>query len=431
MMANNARETTNKDVEQLIRNSFRSYNAILREVMKSFPKMSVKDVSYFAPVYYPIAILDVGVEEESFTDFRGFEITVLKLIENGITEISSISSLLGLTENYVEKILSMMVGLMYLDSNGITQLGREAIQENRKKSYHHVTHAVQVNAISSEVVSLQDLLRESDLDDKIDTPSRIHHLGSVDRIEREKTIQEIMRDYSENLSTEDLHINVRSIDSISFKELKYTKCYAIKFNSDPLVILMNRKTAKGKNRYNNFRPIGVESPDIKERYGLDEDVPICTPREASVYNLFYDKMQQEIAGITDERAEAEREAIEIALKPNLNRIIADYSPRKIESVYSVSADDFKSLNTWAVSFMQDIANSGASVIGRDAFKGKIIKLIVEDENILKATDALKMKYNGIADRTLKELLISETRGYSGIEMWDRVAELIEENTTDE
>ena len=81
--------------------------------------------------------------------------------------------------------------------------------------------------------------------------------------------------------------------------------------------------------------------------------------------------------------------------------------------------------------MQDIANSGASVIGRDAFKGKIIKLIVEDENILKATDALKMKYNGIADRTLKELLISETRGYSGIEMWDRVAELIEENTTDE
>jgi len=160
-------------------------------------------------------------------------------------------------------------------------------------------------------------------------------------------------------------------------------------------------------------------------------VPICTPREASVYNLFYDKMQQEIAGITDERAEAEREAIEIALKPNLNRIIADYSPRKIESVYSVSADDFKSLNTWALSFMQDIANSGASVIGRDAFKGKIIKLIVEDENILKATDALKMKYNGIADRTLKELLISETRGYSGIEMWDRVAELIEENTTDE
>ena len=43
MMANNARETTNKDVEQLIRNSFRSYNAILREVMKSFPKMSVKE----------------------------------------------------------------------------------------------------------------------------------------------------------------------------------------------------------------------------------------------------------------------------------------------------------------------------------------------------------------------------------------------------
>lgn len=427
MMSNNERELTNKDVEHKIRNNFRSYSTILRGVMKSFPNMSVRDISFFAPVYYPIAILDVGVEEESFTDFQGFEIAVLKLIENGITKSSSISALLGLTENYVGKILSMLAGINYLDANGITPLGREAIKENRKKAYHHVTHAVQVNAVTAEVVSLQDLLRESDLDDKRDTPSRIHHLGSVNRIEREKAVREIIKDYSENLSTEDIHINVREIDSISFKELKYTKCYAIKFNSDPLVILMNRKTARGRIRYNNFRPIGVSTVFLKEKYGFDEDVPICSARENEVYNIFYDSMLRESTGVSDERIEEEREAIKIALEPNLGRVVNAYSGREVEEVYTVVAEDFESLNTWAVSFIQDIANSGVSVIGRDSFKGKLIKLIVEDKSILTAIESIKKRYNGSIDRSLRDYLISETKGCSGVRLWKRITEIVESN----
>ena len=145
-MADN-KETMGTEIEQIIRNSFKSYNRILREALKCFPNKTAKEVTFFFFFYYPIAILNVGAEEESFTDFKGFEITVLKLIDNGVTEISAISKLLGLTENYVKKILSMMTGIGYINEDGITRLGKESIQENKKKAYHHVTHAVQVNAI--------------------------------------------------------------------------------------------------------------------------------------------------------------------------------------------------------------------------------------------------------------------------------------------
>ena len=428
-MADN-KETMGTEIEQIIRNSFKSYNRILREALKCFPNKTAKEVTFFSPVYYPIAILNVGAEEESFTDFKGFEITVLKLIDNGVTEISAISKLLGLTENYVKKILSMMTGIGYINEDGITRLGKESIQENKKKAYHHVTHAVQVNAINSEVVSLKNLLKETDLDDKFDTVPRIHHFRNIDRIERDRTIQEIIKDYSQNLSTEDLHVNIRRIDEIYFKELKYTKCYAIRFNSDPIVVLMNRKTAAGRNNYNNFTPVGIEHEEFREIYGLNEDVPLYSQNESNMYNDFYARMLDDIQSIPEDRAADEKEALSIILSPNLNNIIQQHTPNKCESIYYVNAEDFIKVNNWMLSFIQDISNNNASIIGRDSFRGRVIKLLVEDNAILKATELLKEKNNGIIDRTLRENLFSETDGLSGKKLWEKITSVIEDNNTD-
>ena len=104
----------------------------LDSIRDKYKKLPVADIEKFAPVYYPIAIVEMNLDEMTFEDFESVQFAILNLVSLGITDYKVVADTLGLSSNYVFKVFRLLAGYGHMDEKGITKLGMESITTGKK-----------------------------------------------------------------------------------------------------------------------------------------------------------------------------------------------------------------------------------------------------------------------------------------------------------
>ena len=84
-------------------------HSALEDICVQYPVLGQDIVKRFYPVLYPIALVDIIVCEKTFEDFQSVEEPVLKLISAGIGSPKIIADTLGLSENYITRIVNLFL----------------------------------------------------------------------------------------------------------------------------------------------------------------------------------------------------------------------------------------------------------------------------------------------------------------------------------
>ena len=420
----NSQNSDDERLERRIRYcrmNIRQSKKSIKHILQMFPNMELPDVSYFTRFYYPIAILDVAFEEKSFTDFKPFEIAILRLLKYGISNTTDISNLMGLPEVYIKRLLSHIVGLGYYDGQ-LTVDGEEAIREGKKTQTHRTRQAVQVDAITGHIISLENLISQKDLVDSKDTTKGFHHLEEIDEMNTYSLANEIVEKYSREVEEEHLHVNVTKINNISFKEMKYAECYAIKFNDDKIILLLNRKNYRGKRSYDNYYVLNSIPEDKLLEYGVysektDSSIQGNDYAEGIENYIFSDAVQSIVS---------ENFSILLsALKPEI--IVREDKCRRNKSVFSyyIERDDIVSFDSLFCELINSIANREEYyTIAVGDVCGLMLRLYSYDELLGDIANIVADYYDGVINEKLKQLISNTVSNMTGHELCKSIKSIL-------
>lgn len=139
-------------------------NATIVELCETYSAITPKAIEYIAPIYYPIAYIELSMKEKTFEDFEPIQLAVLKLIILGFTECSVIANLLGLNSIYIEQIKKLLYGYQFIDDNSnITSLGRESVAAEKKIQLMDSRQVFQLDTINSRLIKLSDSIPDKSL----------------------------------------------------------------------------------------------------------------------------------------------------------------------------------------------------------------------------------------------------------------------------
>ena len=127
---------------------FDSINDDLTDIMIQYPKITYNYIERFAPIYYPIAMIEVDLNERSFEDFEAIQLIVLKLYALGLNTPEKIANAAGLNSNYVRRMLKVLAGYGHIADGKVTELGKESITKGKKIELKRTASRFQVNALN-------------------------------------------------------------------------------------------------------------------------------------------------------------------------------------------------------------------------------------------------------------------------------------------
>ena len=229
---------------------------VLADIRSRNTGFATGEVESFAPVYYPIAIVEMRLEEQTFEDFETVHLTILRLIAMGITDYKIIAQTLGLSPNYVFKILRILTGYGHITDSGLTDLGRRSLTEEKKITTTQTRQRFQVDALEGELLKVEELVTDSMLNSREETRLTIGHLDHLDGMDVNKLKEQLTgsngKDYFHRKSGI-LHANVVGITDVRCVEIKFAKCYLLKMKKDPRLYvfakLYNKKAKEVKDRF--------------------------------------------------------------------------------------------------------------------------------------------------------------------------------------
>lgn len=209
--------------------------------------LSINDIEQCFLAYYPIPILNVEIEEETFENYDEIQLSVLKLFNAGVCEISKIAFLLSLSELYVEKILKLLIGNGHIDGNQITTYGLKSITEEKKVTCNNTFQKYQADGIALRILSQRKVIDDSFLVDK----KYINRNGICLKCKNEVDQDRLMKSFSDvdydefRITNKDiLHVNARNVRRIECEELKFALGYVFKLHSSGVPFFVTRMRVK-------------------------------------------------------------------------------------------------------------------------------------------------------------------------------------------
>lgn len=207
-----------------------------------------------ATVYYPIALLEMEMQEYSFEDFDAIELTLLRFCAAGINRPEELCRWMGLTSlRYVTKRLGLLTAEGLMQNGQLTELGEESLQDGRKIQFYDTKQIFQADGIFGLLLPKEYQKRTEALKDRKETRSYPHLMRS-DSI-AEETILDAIKGYDKiqnykRYRKSILNVNVDKVLSIEFSELKYLPVLLTQFESESCPIVFfprrvhNQKTGK-------------------------------------------------------------------------------------------------------------------------------------------------------------------------------------------
>ncbi len=268
-------------------------NQVFDTIMEQNPKISPNAVELFSKIYYPIAILEITMEERTFEDFEFVPSTVLKLVANGAVRADDIADLTGLKPGYIQKVLDLLRGYGYVTNLGITDLGKESLEQNKKISLSAVKQKFQADALSGDLLRLGEQSSESNLEGVDEVRNGIPIVPHLEGISMDQINQQLakadLQEYKK-YQGDILNANVEKINAVRCTELDYVEAFMLKLSDCNLpVIMMHQYDAKRNEFKDRFRwqPVRLPDPSVHRMYGFASSIPCYEPESRKIIGDLY------------------------------------------------------------------------------------------------------------------------------------------------
>lgn len=274
----------------------------LADIRERYPRIKTADVEQFAPVYYPVAMVEMLLEEQTFEDFETVHLAVLRLISLGISDYKLVAQTLSLSASYIFKVMHLLTGYGHITEAGLTELGWESLRAQKKIVTTDTMQKFQVDALNGCLLKNQQTVAGNMLNSKDETITMIGHLNYLDGMDSQTLSSQLTNGNCENYLNQKagvLHTNVRRIKAARCTEIKYAKCYLLKLRgcAQPVIFAKryNRMAQEMKQRF-PWQPFSVQDGAMIRRYGLEMDTPVNTQLATDYVQQLYQMLLAQSTG---------------------------------------------------------------------------------------------------------------------------------------
>jgi hypothetical protein len=359
---------------------------VLDDICLRYPRIHPRNVERFAPVYYPIAMVEMELDEQTFEDFETVQLTILRLTALGIHDHHIIAQTLGLSPNYVYKVMRLLMGYGHIDEGGITALGRESLSREKKIVTTRTVQKFQVDGLNGTLLKVQHCVTEGMLNEKEETVYSISHLNYLDGMSADVLVQQLTGDTDGYLNQKSgiLHTNVIRIHSARCTQIKYAKAYLLKLLDQPDPVVFAKRYDKNqkdmKDRF-SWQPFSVHNARVISQLGFEPSTPISTAQALSYIRQLY-SMMVEHSGKVELEEEVRKAVLRVyPFEEEYIRILPHSTSEGVIAVVSDAA--VKQYRGWLVSFLLGIHRDGEYLVTNEHLYGHMISLRI---------NGVKLKY---------------------------------------
>jgi hypothetical protein len=246
----------------------------LNLIISRYPKIKIPDIELFTPVYYPIALIEMDFDEQSFENFETIQLAVLQFVNSGILDPNVISSSMGIgNPNYIYNVLQLLKGYGHINNVGITDLGKQSLSEEKKITLSRVKQQFQLDALNGTLIEIDQNLISSSIKSSNETEGFIGHLNYIDGIQEEyieKQLRSRGFDHFKKYKSTILNSNVLQIHNMYCIGMQYAKCYLLKLQSVNMPIIIGKRfNSKGATDEDRFFWEPLSIPPQASRFFLD------------------------------------------------------------------------------------------------------------------------------------------------------------------
>lgn len=360
----------------------------LSEIRARYPQIRAAEIERFAPVYYPIAMVEMLLEEQTFEDFETVQLTILRLVSMGISDNKVIAKTLGLSATYVHKVMHLLRGYGHITDTELTDLGRESLKTEKKIVTRETLQKFQVDALNGNLLKSRRVIAGNMLNERAETIMKIGHLNYLDGIDELMLSSQLSADRAEaflNQRSGVLHTNVVAIKAARCSEIKYAKCYMLKLRgfTSPIVFAkrFDRSEVKDTKKRYPWMPLSVSDPQLGHYCGFEPETLVSTSI-ANTYALQMDRMM--LTYCSDAKTNLQEE-VHTALerfypfrKEGLGLAVGNANSWSRAVVRAEALGEYRSE---LIPLLQGVHEDGVYLMTNQYLQGHIIRMGVEGEKM--------------------------------------------------
>lgn len=268
-------------------------NMVLERICQQNNNIVPSRIELFTEIFYPIAVLEIEMEETTFEDFDIVPLSVLKMIRAGVRTEQEIAKMMGLGKSYVQKVIDLLMGYEYIDANGLTELGAEALKIEKKVARSSVKQRFQADAVTGDLLKLGEQSSDADLQGRENTFKVTPHLPHIEGISVEAINRQLAEDdltrykrYQGGI----LNANVDTVSDVACIGLEYVKAYLMKLQgiSSPFIFFYQYDSAQKEfNERFRWRPMRIPCEKAYTEFGFSREIERYSDDSLIIINELY------------------------------------------------------------------------------------------------------------------------------------------------
>jgi|GEM_PF-6241870 len=202
-------------------------NQIL-EIYNKYPSIfSYERISVCSRLYYPIALVDVLVEENVRQPFSPIEQIVIELIKSGVSSLTDLTEAIGLPELYLKEILRELEAEELVEDFKLTIKGEYGHQQRIKFTTSIYKYSFQYDPI------LDEILINKEVDDKYLVPQNVTNSGLAHLLPHSHLKRDKLSTLFDTVSEEDMKVTSKRIKEVLSVKTYFVESVGLLFNLIP------------------------------------------------------------------------------------------------------------------------------------------------------------------------------------------------------
>lgn len=382
------------------------------------------EIELFLPIYYPVAIVRMNMEERVFEDIEEIPYTILRLINLGMTDVTSISTITGLNKDYISSMIKIMHAVRQVTDDGhLTDTGLNSIKEKKNIQLKTVEQLFQIDTLTGDIIKQKQIVDETELYGVKETSEHMIRLIGLPGVDSDYIKKQIINDNSEiylEKKGDDIHSNVEKINRVDYVETKYARAYILRFRNDlekPL-IFSNRidKTCKDFKQKFSYQAYFAWTKEQVKDYGLEtETISIWKNQSAK-------KSIKSLLSLVDERNNKFIQKEDFPEK--IRYIIKEFFPLEIGLEDLEQSNNYlfelnilprmiTKCNGSLIRLLRLLSRKGTCYLSSEKTNGRMIKIYTNDEQIMDLLKSFDNNMRFISMKDLRTMLLNNFGAYKG------------------
>lgn len=362
-------------------------------ILQRYPHLVQEEIVTVAKIYYPFAELEVTLEERSFEEYELIQRTVLEIISHGVNDPTGIRKLTGISEEYIEKIVKLLLSYGHVDEQGnITSLGRESLQSSKKILKVKTGQRLYVDALNGAPVRLDRDPDKNFFVEPEEMDTYVYTVDGIDGIDSKVVLDVFGRDdyaqFREQYTGS--RVKVLSVESVECKTIRYATAVIIETANPKRTMVLFKKYLSGRNEI--------------QRHVWE---PLYTLNEENSLSGFTDEGKKAIAeAIRKYWIKSQEQKTQDDIEKEENELYQEFGlPQDKRVIAWEDITRFYSNRCWA--FINSLCNYGGYVKSESRFFGGVVTVITKDARF----KALGDKIEELRARDLLSEWKNETLAY--------------------